>query len=466
VAAARYRLLSPDGGVEDGSADVGVASGALVVAPQEGDVLRVPFGKIATLNEAGSFVVRLGLADGTVIELSRLGVMRTQLLAELRDGRGDDAAKASAAVGDAESFAGVWRDEPARLRVYEDALIINVSGGADRVSFSFARAVTEQAHVVTIEADGREPVVLTRIGRRTDEFVRLLRERIAAARSRTAAFLGALLPGLGPVELRRAAGLLRDGVAVPLPELDGIHPGLADVLLRVATLPARQNAVAELRRRADVSVGFKQAVSVRRAASGTRAWRDPAAAPHIAGHDSPGGSFAPGAGGLLGASLLAGWDGGSGGFTDGSGAFGAFWAFRALGAGGAAAPGRAMAPRPDVSRGALLPAADDVSALVVSGDSPTVLAFILGEAGGRVVFEVLNHPGPPTMIYRLPKAGGLAAVNRALDDCGFRPVGARAGDPAAPGPGTKGERLLAGLVAGKAAHDGGWPDRIAALLPV
>jgi len=174
---------------------------------------------------------------------------------------------------------------------------------------------------------------------------------------------------------------------------------------------------------------------------------------------------------MMAAGLMTEWRGSPGGPADGgrnagSGdGPGAFWAFRALGAGGGASRARTMAARPGVTRGALTPAADDPSALVVTGENPTVLAFILGEAAGRVVFEVLNHPGPPTMIYRLPKAGGMAAVNRALDDCGFRPVGWRAGDPSAPAPETSGARLLTGLVAGKAAHDGDWPGRIAALLP-
>ena len=46
--------------------------------------------------------------------------MRTQLLAELRDGRGDDAA----AVGEPALFSGVSGGEPAEIRVYDDALLV------------------------------------------------------------------------------------------------------------------------------------------------------------------------------------------------------------------------------------------------------------------------------------------------------------------------------------------------------
>ena len=125
MSAAQYRILSPAGEErEDGSADVEVADGALVLAPSAGGVLRVPFGPISSVTQPGPFAVRITLADGNLIELTRLGVMRTQLLAELRDGRGDEAAQAVAAVGEAGVFSGVSGAEPVQVRVYDDALLL------------------------------------------------------------------------------------------------------------------------------------------------------------------------------------------------------------------------------------------------------------------------------------------------------------------------------------------------------
>ena len=91
MSAARYRILSPAGEQrEGGDADVETGHGALTLSPSAGGTLRVPFGQISSVTEPEPFTVRLDLAGGDVIELSRLGVMRTQLLAELRDGRGED----------------------------------------------------------------------------------------------------------------------------------------------------------------------------------------------------------------------------------------------------------------------------------------------------------------------------------------------------------------------------------------
>jgi hypothetical protein len=450
-------MLSASARSSGSAADVEVADGALVLAPPEGGVLRIPFGHISSVGQPEPFTVRIGLADANAIELSRLGVMRTQLLAELRDGRGDAASAAAMAVGEAVLFSGVCSGvsgtEPAEVRVYDDALLVIGAASAERISFSFVGAVRVRDYAVTVEVTGRPPVIVSRLGRRTDELAAVLDGRLREARGRTAAFLGSLLPGLDPMALRTAAGLLRDGVAGPAGSLDAIHPDLTGTLVQVATLPARRDAVAELGRRTNLAIGFKQLVSARRPAAGVTPWRDHAVAPHIGAHESPGGAFQPGMMGMTAAGIMSGGPpgladpGGSFGFGEGYGAFGAYWAFRALGAGMNARQQRPMTPRPDVTRGSLTPATEDLSALVATGQSPTMLAFALGRCPGRVVYEVLNQPEPMTFVYRADGADGLATINRALDDAGFQAAAVRADDLAAQVP-----------------HDAQWPDRITRLL--
>jgi hypothetical protein len=438
MSTARYRILSPGGEkLQDGEAEVEVRDGLLLLAPAGESVLPIPFGHIVSVTEPEPFTVRLTLAGGDVIEFGRLGVMRTQLLAELRDGRGDAAAAAAAAVGTAEGFSAFVAGGAGEVRVYDDALLVIGAGGSERVSFSFARAVRVQDYAVTVEVTGREPVVLTRLGRRTGELAELLTIRIREASVRTAAFLAALLPGLDPLAVRAAAGLLRDGVAVPAGALDGVHPGLAGTLIQLATGPDRRDAVAELGRRGDLAVGFRQLASVRRPAagvSGSGPGHDHAAAPHIGGHESTGGALLagwpaatgqPGLAGMMAAGVMAGSPGGYGGygspgafgFGEGFGAYGGYWAFRALGAGMNSRGPRPMAVRPDVTRGLLTPATEDLPALTVGGENLTVLAFALAAGPGGVAYEVLNRSGPATYVFR----GDLAAVNRALDDAGFDP---------------------------------------------
>lgn len=462
MSAAQYRILSPGGADrEAGAADVQVTGGALVVAPSGDTPLRIPFGQIAAVSEPQPYTVLVTLTDGNAIELSRLGVMRTQLLAELRDGRGDDAAAAAGALGAATVFSGLAGGEPAELRVYDDALLINGAAGSERISFSFVGSVDVRDYVITIEVAGRAPLTVTRLGRQTSELASLAADRLRDARLRTSAFLGSLLPGLDPMALREAAGLLRDGVAVPVTRLDAVHPDLASTLVEIAVLPARRDAVAELGRRTELAIGFRQLVSVRKAATGVTPWHDPAVTPHIGEHESPGGLFGPGLMGVMAAGIMSqgpptggfgspGYGGlgspGYGGFGGPAGGFGDYWAYRALGAGMNSREQRPMAQRPDMTRGRLTPAADDPSALAATGEDPTVLAFALGAGSGRVAFEVLNLPKPPTYVYRADGPGGLAAINRALDDAGFQ------------------AEQVAETV-GQVPHDAHWADAMAGLLP-
>jgi hypothetical protein len=471
VSAARYRITSVAGGdVENGSADVAVRDGAFILAPSGGSTLRVPFGHIRSVTEPQPFIVRVTLADGNAIELHGLGTMRTQLLAELGDGRAEVAAEAAATVGKAEIFGGTSGGVSAEFRVFDDALLIVTPAATERISFSFVRAVQVRDYTVIIEVTGREPVTLTRLGRRTTELAELLTTRLQEARGRTSAFLASLLPGLEPMALRAASGLLRDGVAVPVTALDGIHPELSSALLKIATHPERQDAVAELARRTELAIGFKQVTSVRRPAVGVTPWYDHAVTPNIGGHDSPGGRFSPGMGGMLAAGVMSGM--GSGGFGGGMGGWGDYWAFRALGAGMNGGQDRPMAARANVTRGLLTPATEDLSALTTSGEDPTVLAFALGRGtdtslSGLVAYEVLNQPDPLTYVYQPDSASGadtLAAVNRCLDDVGFRTAAVHAeGLTSAHGPDTQASPLARWLV-GKVPHDGQWATQFDALL--
>jgi hypothetical protein len=485
MSSAQYRLLAAGGTeLEAGNGDVTVAGGVLELQPAGGTALRVPSGRIASVLEPEPFIVLVTLADGTALELSRLGRMRTQLLEELRDARAQVAATESGTVGDAARFTGTVGAAPADFYVFEDALLVMAGGHAKRAAFSFVADVRARDYVVTIDVAGQNALAVTRLGRRTDEFTELLTERLREARHRTSAFLGSLLPGLDPMALRAAAGLLRDGVAVQARALDAIHPDLSATLLRVATLPDRLAAVSGLADEADLAIGFKQLTSVRRAAVGLTPWQDPSVTPHIGQHETPGGRFGPGLGGVMAAGVMSGMGpGGPGGygyggygyggpFGGGPGGFGGYWGFRALGAAmnwnsGGQQP---MTPRADVRRGLLTPETEDLAALTASGDDPTVLAFALlipARGGDPVVYEVLNLPEPVTYVYRAGGPDPRALVNQALDDAGFAPAeihAATSGDLTSPRRQDTAASPLTGALVATVPRDPAWADRLADLL--
>ena len=486
----QYRIIGSDGNeVESGTAQATVTSGALDIQPDGAGAVRVPFARVASIGEPQPYTVAVTLDDGHVIELSRMGTMRTQLLAELRDARAAATAADAGAVGKAEVFPAWIGDGAVEAHVHDDALLLVADSWTRRLAFSFVDRVAQENYAVEVALSGNSSVVLSRLGRRTSELTALLEERLREARGRTAAFLGSLLPGLDPMSQRSAAALLRDGVAVPARALDGIHPEISATLLKVATQPDRFPTVAALAQHADLAIGFKQAASVRVAASGGTPWHDPSRPPHIQDHEAPQGFFQPGLAGMMAREVVGapglggygygglgfgglGYGGPFGGGYERFGGFGNYWAYQALGNGinwgsGAAGPPRQMTPRADVRRGTLIPPSEDLAALTLSGEQPTVLAFALfASSRGRVAYDMLNVPDPVTYVY---EADGDArtVINKALDDTGFQAAAVHA---AAEGGLIAAARtdapavLLAHSLVAQVPHGEEWQRQIAALL--
>jgi hypothetical protein len=493
-----YRLLTGDGElIEEGDAVAELAGGALVISPPYGQVLRVAPADIVEIGEPEPYAVRLVLAEGPVLDLLRLGPLRTQILAELAEARADTVAGTLLldGVGRPETFPGTVDEVEAELRLYDDALVVlPVRGEPDKVPYPFIDGIDTDpsGYRISVRVAGRDPLSVHRLARRTTEFLDLLGARHRTAAGRTAAFLGALLPGLGPVALRSVAGQLRDGLAGPRTGLDAVDPTVWPALTGAATRPERVAGLSVLAGLGPTWIGFKQLVSVERPASGGQPWRDPAITPDLGDHQSGGssfggGSFGGGIAGIAAAGLVAGGPPTGLGFDGPFQAMGSVLAYQMLGGSGFGGSGfggsgfggsgfggsgfgnhHTMLPRADVRRGRLTPAHTDFDALAAAGDAPTVLAFVLCLTGsGRLVYEVLNEPDHATYVYR---AAEVATVNRALDLLGFRVEGVYADAESAGSRYRKAAerlpalRVLRDAYLGRVGHGDGWADRLAALL--
>jgi hypothetical protein len=383
-----FRLLGADHAcLDEGDAEVELAGGALVVTPAAGPVIRVAPADLVAIEEQEPYLVLAKLVDGGTLELSRLGRMRTQLLAELRDAR----TAVLKGVGSAEVFPGSARGGAADLCLYDDArVIVPVSGPPVKVPYPFVDAVEADAggYAITLRIAGGDPVLIERLANRTTEFLDLLRARSSAAAGRTAHFLAALLPDLGPIALRAVAARLRDGVAAPRADLDAIDARVFSTLLEAATLPERLEEARRLAERGPAWLGFKQLVSVERPPVGVQPWRDSAITPTL-NHDGHASTFV----------------GGVFGFGGPYASYGPMLAYGVL---GVPYGQRSHRPRADVNRGYLTPATTDYDAL---NQPRTVLAFLLVPVAGTVVFEPLNDPDATRREF----AGtDVAAVNRQL----------------------------------------------------
>ncbi|MEU7867007.1 hypothetical protein [Dactylosporangium sp. NPDC049140] len=459
----QYRLIA-DGGalLDEGGGTAEMAGGALVVTPERGAVLRVAPGDVVEIQEPQPYVVLLTLSDGARLELSRIGVMRTQLLAELSEARVADTERVLLldGVGKAEAFPG-WADgSPAELRLYDDALVVVPAAGlAEKIPYAFVKGVSTDSsgYTINLQVPGRPPIVVGRLARRTSEFLDLLRARTAAASGRTSHFLAALLPGLGPVALRAVAALLRDGLAAPRAGLEAVEPTVFPALLAAATRPDRVAAAGHLLGLGPSWLGFKQTVSVQREGSGAGPWHD-SARPPVLDHDGRAGDFGAGLPGMLAAGLMSGFDGPFDSYGPGLayGLLGTAGGFQSPSAGGPHLP-RAVFPHQPVT-----PAYTDYAALTDAAD-PAVLAFLLVlTPSGHLVYEVLNAADHATYVFTCRDADQAAQLNRALDLLGFRVEGIYADATSAGSRYRKAAERLPALrvlrerFAGRAIHDDGW----------
>ena len=458
----RYRLLGAGGGLlDEGTGDAVVEGGALLL-PEAG--LRVAAGDLADVAETTEpYGLRLRFAGGGVLELTMMGRMRGQIFGDLADAR--PAALAAdllvEGLGAPEIFSGFVGGVRGSLRVHDDCLVVLPGEGEpERIPYSFVDDATLADYRITIEGRGRPPLVVSGLAHQTMEFFSLVDRRVKDSGRRTSAFLGALLPGLGPMALRSAAASLRDGRAAPRADLDRLDPALWPSLIRAAALPERRDGMAVLERMGPAWIGFKQVTSVWKEAEGVTPWHDSSHTPNL----DHGGGYGYG----------GGYSGGyGGGFGGPFGAMGPELAYGMLGWGmgggwaGGYGGGHVPMGRPDMSRGLLTPAHDDLDALTVTGEDPSILVFALCPAGpGQVVYEVLNLPGHATYVYR---NADVTMVNRALELVGFAVEPIHEGEPDLASAHRRAAdrspalRTLRERFAGRVEHTGGWEDRLRAL---
>jgi hypothetical protein len=467
-----YRLTAPSGRVlEEGEGEARVLGGALTVTPEAGQLLRLRASDVTEIGEPQPYVVRLVLAEGPTLELSRLGALRTQLLSDFGTVRKADtvAASLAAGIGSPLTFPGVVDDVEAEVRLYDDRLlVVPVAGDPRPVRYSFVDDVhaDESGYRITVAA-GAQTLQVSRLAQRTSEFLTTLRERMDRARTRSAALIESLLPGLGGLAQRSVAGLLRDGVPARATELDAAERSVSASLVRTAALDERRAGLAELAAQGELWLAIYQRGSVEVAATGgadLRARRIAVATDHRpASPYGSGGGF----GAMIAADLLGGPDQTS---AWGAGPFGP-----AIYDGFVGGPTpRARPPRREPRTGASDVPHTDFGALTVRGIDPSVLvtAFVVLPAERAIVHEVLNDGGVDTYVYDIGAGGaveavhtiasGLALIGYRLDVVDADAISADSSYVAAARSPHVAE--LRTRLRGRAAHGDQWHPQLAALL--
>lgn len=515
-----FRLSAATGEmVDEGDGTVSVQGRAVTVSPQLGQPLRIASEQITEVSEPAPYTVRIGLSDGTGVELSQLGPLRTQLLAQIGNIRvaGSRGGLVTIGFGERQRFHGWVDGVEAELSLYDDGLVaIPASGPPVQVPYAAVDdvATDPSGYRVTIAMGDLGGVEVQRLAQMTSQFLTMLRQRVTGARGRTGAFLQALLPGLGALAQRQLAGSLRDGLAAPRTALDAIDPGVWAVLLGRAVLPERAAAAELVQSLGEPALGFHQRSSVEVEAQGTTHFAEAAPVERSGPGRGQGGpdmgaiergmgmmmaeSFmgvppaGGGAGSLIGpGGAAAGTTGaagmamgpmGMGGFGAPFGAYGGLLALRMLRgdrawssggeqqARGMFRPPDTPAPAGEAGAGGLTPAHTDFDRLGIGGEHPTIVGFLLARsASGTLVYEPLNIGDHATYVFHDPEMP-LRQLNLALMLIGFH-VQVLAGDVT--GLGSRYAeavrqlphlaRLAAGY-RGRAVHGDGWDAQLRQLL--
>ena len=512
-----FRLYAAGGEVVDeGDGTVAVEGGAVTVSPQFGQPLRIAPDQIAEVGEPVPFTVRVRLNDGSSVELSQLGVLRTQLLALIGGMRVADSRQGLVTIGfgEPQRFHGAVDGVEAEISLYDDGLVaIPVSGLPVQVPYAIIEDVTTDpsGYRIGIAMGDAGSVEVQRLAQMTSQFLALLRRRATDARGRTGAFLQALLPGLGALAQRQLAGDLRDGVAAPRTVLDAIDPRVWPALVGAAALPERIAGAGLIEALGEPALGFHQISSVEVAAQGTSHFAE--ATPVQSSGPGRGqgpnvGSIEQGMGALMaerfmgvptpgamggGGPLIGGPPGGGpgmgmgagmelgmgtgGGFGAPFGALGGMLAMRMLRGGGAwSQGGQAQAqsmfrvPETPPDPHGQTAAHTDLDSLTIGGDHPTIVAFLVARTtAGALVYESLNVQDHATYVFRDP-AMSVSQLDLSMMLIGFH-IEVLAGDFT--GLGSRYAEAvrqmphlsrLAAAFRGRAIHGDGWEAQLRQLL--
>jgi len=513
-----FRLSASSGEViDEGDGQVTVEDGTVTVSPQLGQPLRITPEQISEVGEPVPFTVRLRLSDGSTVDLSQLGTVRTQLLSQIGGVRvaGAHSGLVTIGFGERQGFHGAVDDVEADIGLYDDGMVaIPVNGLPVQAPYAAIDDVTTDpsGYRISIAMGSLGTVVVQRLAQTTSQFLTLLRSRATAERGRTAAFLQTLLPGLGPLSQRQVAGQLRDGSAVPRSVLDPIDPGIWPTLLGAATVPDRVACAQLLQTLGEASLGFRQDASVEVAAEGTTHFAEAgpvqstgpgmgqATGPDMSmmgrvmgmsmaeraiGVPQPGGGGGPLIGGPAGgmAGMGMGMGGGRGmgmgmgmGYGAPFGAMGGMLAMRMLrgdgawsGGGQAQAQSMFRVPEAEPAAGGLTPAHTDFSRLTTGGDQPTIMAFLIVHTASGAIYETLNADDHATYVFREPSLD-TAQLNAALLLIGFH-IEVLAGDFS--GVGSRYAEAvrqlphlsrLAAAFKGRVIHGDGWEQQLRSLI--
>lgn len=269
----KFQYLEQAGAaIQSGSCRLAIEDVNLRLIPEKGQPLALDLGYIDIFS-AGDYELQLKLYTGKSIVLQQFGKSFQNLQHDLLDAYRNRLVQCLLLedLEEIERFEGFAQlistdytfSSPAQLRLYKSNLAIlpeTATGLHWRLSDIDAVDFDEAAYRLELRS-GTERLILTKMAKRTHEFIDRLRSAIADLSANSAGILQALFPFLSPDQFQQVAGLMREGHAATVSKLAAIHPKIEPVLLEKTIDIDLKPYFDILRKRmtveGDLSAGFK-----------------------------------------------------------------------------------------------------------------------------------------------------------------------------------------------------------------
>ncbi|MGD0773579.1 MAG: hypothetical protein ABSC05_12225 [Candidatus Solibacter sp.] len=230
----KYLYTDASGGtIDQGPCQLSFEAGACIVTPAGGTPLAFDLGD-ADRAAPAEWDFQLALYTGRTVVLKQFGAafgrMSEELLAAWRD-----RTVQCLLLEDLEEIAryqGAANGAPAEIRIFKSNLAVLPLAGTPiqwRLAEIDSCAFDQTAYAIVLQSAG-ERLVLSKLGKKTDEAFGNLRQAIDALHTKAAAALHDLFPFLNADALRQLQQAMPEGRSCPIPALAAIHPKLPDAL--------------------------------------------------------------------------------------------------------------------------------------------------------------------------------------------------------------------------------------------
>ncbi|MDO9557113.1 MAG: hypothetical protein Q7J82_05970 [Coriobacteriia bacterium] len=271
---ASYSLIDAEGQrLEGGKGEVRLDEESISILPDFNEAFRITFRDIAKA-VPNDYKIRLALASGGFIEVFDLGYHYEDFLrilgnlcndVLLEDLLMEDSLKKSGVEAHFAYFEDgniETRSGECGLSLYETALVIIPNGEEPvRIPYTLVDEVIDQDHTLTVTTDIGERFVLSMMGAQFDSVKQVLSDVMNELSLKVQSSLKELVPKAGPLVIRQAARLMREGRAARRIDLEKISPALwteLEKMLSVAGVEQEYEFLKSLGQKERMCIGLKR----------------------------------------------------------------------------------------------------------------------------------------------------------------------------------------------------------------